>query len=394
MRLAPLALALCACDPLGGLTIVGDDPSDVPIDGLEAHWLDRFGEGDSAFDEPFRESTGLGPLYIRVACASCHEDDGRGPGAVHKMSVLGPDGRPSADQSALMYGPTRRPLVAAGATSPIEPPPGVPILESRRFGPAVFGRGYIEAIADGEIERVEREQGAAGRVSGRIHRVPFQSQVSSEQPFHTHGPGTTGLIGRFGLKARIATLDDFAADAYQGDMGITSPLRPSELPNPEGLTDDARPGVDLDAQTVNAVADYVRLLAIPTRREVPGAELFERTGCADCHVPSMRTRADYPIAVLADIDAPIYSDLLLHDMGAGLEDGVRDLDASGREWRTAPLIGLRHLTVYLHDGRARSVEEAIDEHDSEGSEARPAVASYRALSSADRAALVQFVSSL
>src|SRR5690606_33901635 len=122
--------------------------------------------------------------------------------------------------------------------------------------------------------------------------------------------------GRFGHKARIATVDELTADAYQGDMGITSPMRPEEPPNPEGLVDDARSGLDIELDTVNVAADYVRLLAIPERRATTerGARLFAEARCAVCHVPSLRTRDDYPIPQIAGMDAPIYTDLLLHDM--------------------------------------------------------------------------------
>lgn len=396
MRIAIAAL-LCACDPLGGLTIVGEDPSDSPIEGLDDAWMDRFVAGDATFEAPFRESQGLGPLYIRHACASCHAGDARGPGMVRKMAVLAADGTIASDQSALEYGPTIRAQLAAGATVPIEPPEGIDVLVTERFGPAVFGRGYLEAILDEEIERLEREQ-ASGEdgVTGRIHRVARVSEANADQPFHDHARGESGLIGRFGLKARLATIDDFTADAYQGDMGITSPLRPGELPNPERLIDDMREGADIELDVVNFTADYVRLLAIPRREEpAEGAlALFTEVGCARCHAPSLRTRPDYPVPELADIDAPVYTDLLLHDMGAGLADGQRDGDASPSEWRTAPLIGLRLLIAYLHDGRAASVEEAILAHESQGSEANVCISRFRALADEDRARLIQFVEGL
>jgi CxxC motif-containing protein (DUF1111 family) len=392
VRAVAILLLLCGCDPLQGVTVVHEDRCDLPISGIDAAWTERFAAGDAAFDAPFRESQGLGPLYIRIACESCHEGDARGPGDVRKMSVLGADGRPSADQSALTYGPTLRPLVAAGAARPIEAPHAIEVRITRRIGPAVFGRGYLEAIADTEIERVAREQNARGVVSGRIHRVAYQSQRTTDRRFHEYGPESAQLIGRFGHKARIATIDDFAADAYQGDMGLTSPLRPTELDNPEGILDDRLPGIDVEERIVQLTADYVRLLAIPRRENVAAPSSF--AGCAECHVPSMHTRADYPIAALAGIDARVYSDLLLHDMGRGLEDGVRDGDASGSEWRTAPLIGLRHFSSYLHDGRASTIEEAIAAHRSEGSEANASVDAFDALSARDRRALVAFVAGL
>jgi CxxC motif-containing protein (DUF1111 family) len=389
----------CAQDPLDGLTVVGEDPTDRPLRGLDDGWMARFDSGDVHFERVFRDTTGLGPLYIRHACASCHEADGRGPGAITKMVVVGADGvTPSDDQSALPFGHTARTQLAADATQPIVPPEGADdVLVTRRFGPPVFGRGYLEAIADAEIERIALEQAArTDLIHGRINRVAWQSEANEGSPFHAYGPGSADLIGRFGLKARIATVDEFVADAYQGDMGITSPLRPEELANPEGLGDDLLAGVDVDAEAVNDTADYVRLLRIPERPapDASGASLFEEVLCAVCHVPAMRTRDDYPIPQLAGIDAPIYSDLLLHDMGDGLADGIVEGEAGPRDWKTAPLVGLRHMTSFLHDGRAGSVAEAIAAHRSTGSEANDSIDRYDELSADEQAALLGFVEGL
>ncbi len=403
-----LAFALAsACaesdDPLEGLEVVGADPTDLPIAGIDDEWRARFDEGDIRFEQRFREAQGLGPVYIRQACGSCHEGDAKGPGFVTKMVAVEADGiTPLADQSVLEYGATIRPYAAGGAVTPLDVPDGTLVRKSTRIGPAVFGRGYIDAIADAEIERIEAEQSErTDGISGRIHRVAWQSEANPDTRFHSYGPQTTGLIGRFGLKARIATADEFTADAFQGDMSLTNPLRPVELPNPDALDDDAHEGIDVDEETVNVVGDYVRLLSIPARLDpaddddlAAGAELFDTVDCDACHVPSMRTRADYPIPQLADVDAPVFSDLLLHDMGEDLADGLVENDASGSEWKTAPLIGLRHLRSYLHDGRASTVAEAIELHDGEGSEATPVVEAYRALSDDERDQLVAYVETL
>ena len=387
-------------DPLAGLTIVSEDASDSPIRGLDPEWRARFDRGDALFEAVFRDSQGLGPVYIRQSCASCHADDARGPGSVRKMVLVGADGiTPLADQSGLAFGHTVRPQVAAGAELGITAPAGAALLLTSRFGPAVYGRGYLEAIEDSEIERVAAEQERADEdgVSGRINRVPYQAEPNEDDRYHAHRPGEAGLIGRFGLKARIAGVDEFTADAFQGDMGITSPLRPNELPNPAAEDDDL-PGEDIDAETVNLTADYVRLLRIPTRgeaaRSAHGAALFAQAGCDRCHVPRLHTRADYPIAALADTDAEVYTDLLLHDMGPEFSDGLSEHDASASEWRTAPLLGLRHLRNYLHDGRARDVEEAIVLHGGEGSEAAASVSRFMQLDAQDRAQLIEFVSAL
>ena len=213
--------------------------SDVPLDGLSADDVARFDDGDRLFGVPFRAVDGLGPLYVRTACSSCHAEGGRGPGLVQKMALVGDDGvTPLADQSALTYGHTIREGMAAGATTPIMAPEGAKVTV--RVGPPVFGRGYIEAVDDAELIRVEAEQAARGDgIHGKINRVLYASVPNPDTTFGTFATGAE-VIGKFGVKARIAMLDDFTADAFQGDMGMTTPMRPTELPNPDGLVDDER----------------------------------------------------------------------------------------------------------------------------------------------------------
>lgn len=393
-----VAVALAACNGAESTDGPADstaDPVDTPVHGVSSDTLDRFHEGDTLFGVDLRAPDGLGPLYIRQSCASCHEEGLRGPGIVQKMSIVDADGvTPSADQSTLEYGHTVRPYVTAGAMTPLLPPEGAAgVKVTVRMGPSVVGRGYMEAVADSEIERVEAEQAKrTDGIRGRIHRVSYASVANPDKTFGSHNKGDTGLIGRFGLKARVATLDDFTADAFQGDMGMTSPMRPDEPKNPDGLTDDDKPGVDLPIDTVNLVAFYMRALEIPKRRPDPdGLALFESAACGACHVPSLRTRADYPISQLADIEAPVFTDFLLHDMGPELADGLPDGDAHSEEWRTAPLLGLRHQKAFLHDGRARTVEEAILAH---AGEAKSSLASFQALDADSRATLLSFVESL
>ena len=344
MRTCCLAL-LIACSDTPPPRLIADDPSDAPLAELDAEQTRRFALGDAAFELVFREAQGLGPRFIRRSCTGCHAEDARGPGMVHRL----------ADGTLL------RPRSTEGV------PDLIPHDTQRRFGPPVFGRGYVEAVSDSELERVAEIQAPHPHVSGRVPRLD------------------DGSVGRFGLKARLATLEQFVADAYLNDMGITSPHRPHE----EG--EDAKPGVDLDDDVVEQVADYVRMLAIPRREDVEGAELFERAGCATCHVPTLKTRRDYPVRQLAGIDAPIYSDLLLHDMGAELADGIAEGAATGTEWRTAPLIGLRHMSAYLHDGRAETVRDAIRLH---GGEAEFVHERLRELGTASENQLIRFVESL
>jgi len=388
-----IAIGACATDEAEPPSTVVN-AVDVPLDGLSADDITRFDDGDALFGLPFRAPDGLGPLFVRSACAACHEEGLRGAGLVQKMVVIDAAGEPAADQSALPFGHTIRRGLAAGAVNPIEPPADVMTKVTIRIGPPVIGRGYLEAIADSEIERVAAEQAARGDgVHGRVARIAFTSVPNPDTTFSQHYLGEPNLIGRFGLKARIVTLDEFTADAFQGDMGLTSPMRPDELPNPDGLVDDAKAGVDLSIDEIDRITFYLRRIAIPKRVGLTprGAQLFDAGACSACHVPALRTRADYPIRQLAAIDAPVYSDLLLHDMGAALADGMSDGDAASHYWRTAPLIGMRFFRTFMHDGRAGSVEKAILAHDGE---ARGAADAFRALSTTDRGALTAFVEAL
>jgi CxxC motif-containing protein (DUF1111 family) len=374
---------------------------DVAIAKISGELSAVFHDGDFAFDIDMREADGLGPLYTHASCNACHDTASRGPGLVQKMSVVESDRvTPSPDQSLLPFGHTVHPLTAGGGKTPILPPMDDSVLVTKRVGPPILGRGYMEAIDDAEIERVETEQAArSDQIHGRINHVTYESEESADPTFHTHVKGDS-VIGRFGLKARVATLDDFTADAFQGDMGITSPLRPTEIPNPDGLTDDAKPGIDVEVSSVQSRAMYLRLIAIPDRSDdARGRALFDQVNCSACHVPTMHTRADYPVAQLADMDAPVYTDLLLHRMGPALADGLPadpsvDFQASSLEWRTTPLIGVSLNRTFLHDGRATTVEEAILAHDGDGSEASDSISEFNALSGDDRKHLVAFVEGL
>jgi CxxC motif-containing protein (DUF1111 family) len=374
------------------------DRFDIPVAGATAAEVAEFNDGDEAFSIVRRDADGLGPLYTQQSCGACHDKALRGPGSVQKMVVVQADGyTPSPDQSALPYGHTVHPLVAGGAHSPVLVPENDPSVKvSIRVGPPVLGRGYMEAVLDSEIERVAHEQAArTDGIHGRVNYLPYGSDTNATTQFPTHNKGDT-VIGRFGLKARVPTLDDFTADALQGDMGITSPMRQEEIPNPDGMTDDRKPGIDLSIDGVNRIANYMRLIAIPRRTPSDvGQAAFATAKCNVCHVPTLKTRPDWPIAAIANVDAPIYGDFLLHDMGTDLADGMAVEGMAGpRDWRTAPLIGLRFLSAYLHDGRAATVEDAINLHAGPGSEAAESVALFRALDDQTRTALLAFVKSL
>ncbi len=391
-----LPALLVACGPSPS-TLVSDDLTDLPLPRLSADWQQRFDQGDRLFEVTFTAADGVGPLSIRQSCAACHQGGGRGPGFVEKMAQLGPDGvTPLEGQPSLRFGHTVRRQLWAGASTPLVPPAGVPVSSSQRSGLAVWGVSSIAAVADETLLDLEAAQARrTDGVSGRVNRVTYLSEQNADPRFRQLKPGQQ-VIGRYGAKARVATLDDFAADALQGDMGLTTPLRPTEVPNPDGLLDDARPGVDVDLDTVNLLADYLRLLRVPARAVPAEAAVrdFEGLGCSTCHVPTLPTRADYPVPQLAATTVSVYSDVLLHDLGPTFADGLVEGSASSTEFRTAPLVGLRFHTSFLHDGRARSVEEAITLHGADGSEAAGSVSAFQSLSLERRRALVAFVESL
>ncbi|HEX2877646.1 MAG TPA: di-heme oxidoredictase family protein [Polyangiaceae bacterium] len=353
------------------------DHPGLPLEKLTERELQRFKEGDGLFEATVRESDGLGPLYVRDACAACHASDGRGPGLV--MKVAPKNGDPTLAAKLLPFGSTERPYATAGAKTALLAPAHPELQPTPRLPPAVFGRGFLEAISDQDIERLAKlASERTGAERGRINRLK------------------TGSIGRFGLKARLATLHDFAADALSSDMGVSSPSRPEEPAGPEGLRDDAKPGVDFNAEQVTLLAEYVRVLQIPKRQasSVRGPALFAAARCSVCHTPSFTTSTAFPVKALAGVSADVYTDLLLHDMGAALSDGLTEEGAGPREFRTAPLIGLRFLPSLLHDGRARNVSEAIAAHGEADSEGRDSVTAFKALPERDQQELVKFVESL
>ena len=408
---ALVGLLLVACGggpgparPDGGGTGVGLAPSpgtpDLPLPGASVEQQRAFRAGDAVFEQLFDPVDGLGPVYVRPSCTSCHLRGGRGPGETERMAVV--SSATGAPVEPLPFGALVRPLVTAGAVTPVLPqdggiPPGAVLVVTTRLAAPVFGRAYLEAILDSEMERVAAEQSLrTDGIHGRINRVSFHSQGSVNPRFPVHVSGEPGLIGRFGVKARMGALDDVIADALQGDMGLTSALRPVELPNPDGLTDDLLPGVDLPDIQLASLVGYTRLLGIPPRPapEPRGAGLFDSVGCAVCHVPTLRTRADWPTPQLAGINAPVFTDLLLHDMGEGLADGQTEEGAGPRDFRTAPLIGLSYLPAYLHDGRATTLREAVLGHGSPGSEAAGTIERFQGLAAEDQDALLAFVGSL
>ncbi len=390
-----LALLAVACDQLTTEAPDSGDIFDAPFDELTSAELAAFIRGDEEFGRRFAASTGLGPIFNNVSCASCHSGDGRG----HIDNSLLRIGSEADDLLRAVGGPQIQHRAISGAL-PESVPAGAAV--SVRLPPPVFGVGLIESIPASQILALADPNDSNGDgISGRPNMVASAPFVPLTEP----GAGSGLMLGRFGRKAQVSNLLEQVVEAYHQDMGITSEFRPIENGNPlSSVPPDALDHVidpEVSSATVRAVVHYVRALAPPapgaeTQQRSDGRIQFNTVGCAKCHTPSMQTGPNL-IAALANREVQLYSDLLLHDMGDALADNRPDKGASGREWRTTPLWGLRlvptflnGIAFYLHDGRAHTVEEAILLH---GGEAMTARNAFAALSADARRALLDFVES-
>jgi CxxC motif-containing protein (DUF1111 family) len=253
---------------------------------------------------------------------------------------------------------------------------------------------------------------------GLLEAIPEDDIVAASDPDDSDGDGISGRpnwvtdtttgersLGRFGWKANVASVERQVAGAFLGDIGVTSPILPEQNCTEVQTACAAAPNggePEISADLLEKVVFYTQTLAVPARRDLTssevkeGANVFAELGCSGCHQPRQETGND-PLAALANQVIFPFTDLLLHDMGPRLADDRPDGEASGTEWRTAPLwgIGLTETvsghTFFLHDGRARSLEEAILWH---GGEAEASVEGFKALSSEQRLQLVAFLRSL
>ena len=393
--IAVVALGALGCDQLTTVAPADGDVFDAPLEGLTQSELAAFARGDAEFGRQFAPNTGLGPIFNDVSCATCHSGDGRG----QLRNALLRIGSAADGFLSDLGGPQIQDKAIPGA-DPETVPAGHAV--STRLPPPVFGVGLIEAIPESAIlANVDSLDADGDGISGRPNFVPAASFVPATEP--GGGPGLR--LGRFGRKAQNAVLLQQTVEAYLQDIGITSPFLPLENRNPRSGVPveavDRVPDPEISEAVVQAVTHYMRALAPPlpgpdTEQRMQGRTLFTDIGCAKCHVPAFTTGPS-PIAALSGKQVVLYSDLLLHDMGDDLADRRPDGQATGREWRTAPLWGLRLMRQFLngeallmHDGRARTVEQAILLH---GGEAAAVRAAFQALAPAQRAALLDFVES-
>ena len=359
-----------------------------PLEGLDAASLAAFDSGRLEFTRAETPATGLGPLFNDVSCLACHRAGGAGGAGARTVTRFGRILEGRFDPMTALGGP----LLQERAIEPSlrEHVPAAATVVVQRLTTPLFGAGLIEAIPDATI-LLQAQRPKPDGVKGRAALVT--DPVTGRQ-----------RVGRFGWKAQHATLLGFAADAYANEMGITNRYFPQEnapngrtdllasLPKVAGIDDRTDPATGKSG--VDRAADFMRLLApLPvvraTAASLAGARVFEQTGCTACHTSTMMT-GPHPVAALSDRTVALYSDLLLHDMG-GLGDGTEQGTAGRREMRTAPLWGLRARPAYLHDGRAKTVTQAIEAHDGEAAVSRDR---FKALKTKQQQELLEFLRTL
>lgn len=413
-RFRPLKTGLAACIAVVGFVAVSlPGPRPVaaqppggggginfgdPLPGLTAAQLARFNAGKEGFKAEEGDADGIGPVFNGRSCVECHA----GPAAGGSSDVLSTrigttrDGR--FDPLLEFGGPTiqtqgivgRRGFQFRGEVVPKQ----ATIVAKRRSNP-LFGFGLVDAVPDESfwIEALRQHIFTPG-TAGRPNLV---------RDLRAGG----WRVGKFGWKAGIADVFTFSADAYKDEMGITVPgFLPdeddrviSEENPPQGnerllrFNPVASPN-EGDADDVVGFNDFITFLAPPPQKPLTatgrqGKGVFSQIGCASCHQPTMRTGPN-EVKALDRVTFHPYSDFLLHDMGK-LGDGIEQGWGTGKEMRTAPLWGLRELPFYLHDGRAKTVDEAIRLHDGQGRKARDR---YADLTESEKRALLDFLNSL
>jgi len=430
---------------LGGETSVEDTSRDAfsqPASNLLGDRRDAFFYGNAIFNRNWvtaPSSTsgmdGLGPTFNAVSCSACHFKDGRGApplsahepflGLLVRLSVPGTDehggpkgepryggqlnpsgilGVPGEGEALVRYTEVKGRFEDGSSYTLVRPEYQFDKLAfgalasevrfSPRVAPQMVGLGLLEALDEATIRnKVDEDDDDGDGISGRANSVwdPRSKRMR---------------LGRFGWKANQPGLGQQTAGAFLGDMGITSSLFPEQnCPDAQVECQAQRSGgePEIDDKKLDAVVYYSHLLAVPTQRDAghpvvrEGQTLFDEAGCTGCHLRTLRTGVLEGYPELSQQTIHPYTDLLLHDMGEQLADGRADFEADGNEWRTPPLWGIGLFatvnahTRYLHDGRARNLEEAVLWH---GGEAKAARDRYLAMERDERAALLRFLGSL
>ena len=375
------------------VTVSGQSTNRVgdPLAGLTPQQFAEFRLGLDDFLEVETPDDGLGPAFNGTSCAACHNVPAVGGSGILLETRVGYQNADGSFRALNEAGDTLMHLFSTPLHSCQSIIPDDVTIVARRAPIPLFGAGLIEAIADDTIlaldDAMDRNRDG---ISGRAAIV---EDAATGQP----------RVGRFGWKAQHATLLAFSGDAYLNEMGISNDLFPHEyvfgvsadqmrrcdpMPDPEDRRDRAtgRRGID-------NFESFMRLLA-PVERDTStdpsrnGERIFSAIGCASCHVPTLTTAPSVD-RLFDRRPVPLFSDLLLHDVGTG--DGIKQASAAPEEIRTPALWGLRLRRPLLHDGSAPTPADAIMRHRNEAELAREG---FEKLSAADRSLLLNFLHGL
>ncbi|AXY72497.1 thiol oxidoreductase [Paraflavitalea soli] len=384
-------ILLVACEKFMPQAPAEDSILDGPVEGLTAEQSLQFLRGDVAFnDEVFTPEKGLGPIFVATSCGTCHAGDGKG----HPFTTLTRFGQTDSTGNKFLHaGGPQLQQRAVYHYQPEQLPAGATF--SRFMPPANTGLGFLDAVTDADLIALADPLDLDGDgISGVPNWIHIPEYLKERANSITHNGR---YIARFGKKAAAYDLLHQTVNAYNQDMGITSAYEPYDTYSHLEIDPE------VSNQTVIDVVTYLKTLKAPIQRTpndvevVAGKKLFMQISCGKCHVPEMTTGPSTINALSHKVFFP-YTDLLLHDMGPGLDDGYTEGMATTAEWRTPPLWGLGLSKksqggqyFLLHDGRAHSIEEAILLHGGEGQQSSNG---FRQLNTADKNRLIKFLESL
>ncbi|MES2376760.1 MAG: di-heme oxidoredictase family protein [Bacteroidota bacterium] len=381
---------IIACQKLEPAAPADDATLDGPVDNLTSAQNIQHLAGDVGFNgQVFTPPTGLGPVFVATSCGSCHAGDGKG----HPFTTLTRFGKnDSLGRNEFDHGPQLQERAIPGY-APEKLPAGASFA---RFTPPInSGLGFVELVSEDDIlamaaANVNNPDGVRGHPNWALLPTYIKISPNSKSQGNRY-------ITRFGKKASTYNLLHQTILAYNQDMGIASSFDPSDV----YTLLDTDP--EISDKTIREVVFYLQTLKAPVQREpqhpdvTAGKALFSQIGCESCHKQTLRTGSS-PVSALNNKEFHPYTDLLVHDMGPGLDDGYTEGSAKTSEWRTAPLWGLGLAPrsqggqfFLLHDGRAHSIDEAIKLH---GGEALVIKNRYNSLQENEKQKVIKFLNSL
>jgi CxxC motif-containing protein (DUF1111 family) len=370
-----------------------DDDSilDGPVNGLTYEQNRQFLAGDVAFnDEIFSPATGLGPIFVATSCGSCHAGDGKGTPFTTLVRFGQTDS--TGNQFLHLGGPQLQNRAIPGFQTEVIPNGAT---SSKFTPPANTGLGFLELVSDEDILSMSDPEDSNGDGISGVPSFGYLPEFISPNSNAVVKNGK--YIHRFGKKAAAYNLLHQTVNAYNQDMGITSTFTPHDVYS--GFSIDP----EVSDKTVRDVVFYLQTLKAPIRRDsanpinVQGNNLFSQINCSGCHTPQLQTGYS-SVSALSNKTIYPYTDMLLHDMGNDLDDGYTEGFAKTLEWRTPPLWGLGLSPnsqggqyFLMHDGRAKSIEEAIMMH---GGEAKQSKDKFNLLDESEKSAIIHFLKSL